>query len=75
MSISPVFMYAPVPLTDESPLAHAVEIHRRHREQNPAAVAVPRPRFSPNSKKETRKISPAAKSGIGQQDAYWGIPA
>jgi hypothetical protein len=47
MSISPIFTFAPVPLTNErSPLAHAAAIVRRRLADNPI-VAVPRHRIRP----------------------------
>jgi hypothetical protein len=47
MSISPIFMFAPIPLTNElSPLAHAAALVRRHMADNPI-VAVPRYRIPP----------------------------
>jgi len=52
MSISPIFMFAPVPLTSErSPLAHAAAIVRRRMADNPI-VAVPRHRIPPPVKKK-----------------------
>jgi hypothetical protein len=52
MSISPIFMFAPVPLTNEySPLAHAAALNRRRMADNPI-VAVPRHRIPPPVKKE-----------------------
>jgi hypothetical protein len=52
MSISPIFMFAPVPLTNErSPLAHAAAIVRRRLADNPV-VAVPRHRIPPPAKKK-----------------------
>jgi hypothetical protein len=51
MSISPIFMFAPVPLTSErSPLAHAAAIVRRHLADTPV-VAVPRYRIPPPAAK------------------------
>jgi hypothetical protein len=51
MSISPVFTFAPVPLTSErSPLAHAAALVRRRLADNPV-VAVPRHRIAPPVKK------------------------
>jgi len=53
MSISPIFMFAPVPLTNErSPLAHAAAIVRRRLADNPV-VAVPRYRIPPPAVKKT----------------------
>jgi len=53
MSISPIFMFAPVPLTKEySPLAHAAALARRRMADNPI-VAVPRHRIPPPVKKAT----------------------
>jgi transposase InsO family protein len=47
MTISPIFTFAPVPLTNErSPLAHAAAIVRRRMADNPV-VAVPRHRIRP----------------------------
>jgi len=47
MSISPIFTFAPVPLTDEySPLAHAAALARKRLADNPI-VAVPRHRIRP----------------------------
>jgi hypothetical protein len=52
MSISPIFMFAPIPLTNErSPLAHAAAIVRRRLADNPV-VAVPRYRIPPPAKKK-----------------------
>ena len=52
MSISPIFMFAPVPLTSElSPLAHAAAIARRRMADNPV-VAVPRHRIRPPAEKK-----------------------
>jgi len=58
MSISPVFMFAPIPLTNElSPLAHAAVIVRRRLADNPI-VAVPRYRIPPaNMKKDGEKVA------------------
>jgi hypothetical protein len=51
MSISPVFMFAPVPLTKEySPLAHAAALARKRMADNPV-VTVPRHRIAPPAKK------------------------
>jgi len=51
MSISPVFMFAPVPLTNEySPLAHAAALARKRMADNPV-VAAPRHRIAPPAKK------------------------
>ncbi len=51
MSISPVFMFAPVPLTNEySPLAHAAALARKRMADNPV-VSIPRHRIGPPSKK------------------------
>ena len=47
MSISPIFTFAPVPLTSErSPLAHAAAIVRRRLAENPV-VGTTRHRVSP----------------------------
>jgi hypothetical protein len=43
MSISPIFMFAPVPLSDRSPLAHAAALARR-RMAEAQALASPNPR-------------------------------
>jgi hypothetical protein len=52
MNISPIFMFAPVPLTSErSPLAHAAAIVRRRLADNPI-VAVPRYRIPPPGAKK-----------------------
>lgn len=52
MNISPIFMFAPIPLTDErSPLAHAAAIVRRRLADNPI-VAVPRYRIPPAAPKK-----------------------
>jgi hypothetical protein len=58
MSISPIFMFAPIPLTNElSPLAHAAAIVRRRLADNPV-VAVPRYRIPPeNVKKVVEKVA------------------
>jgi len=51
MSISPIFMFAPVPLTSErSPLAHAAALARRRMAEN-LVVASPRHRIRPPDKK------------------------
>jgi hypothetical protein len=53
MSISPVFMFAPVPLTNEySPLAHAAALARKRMADNPV-VTVARHRIGPPSKKRS----------------------
>jgi hypothetical protein len=45
MSISPIFMFAPVPLTSErSPLAHAAALARRRMAEVQALAASPIPR-------------------------------
>ncbi len=47
MTISPIFTFAPVPLTEEmSPLAHAAILVRRRQADNPV-VAKPRHRIRP----------------------------
>jgi hypothetical protein len=47
MSISPIFMFAPVPLTSErSPLAHAAALARRRMAEN-QIVSSPRHRTKP----------------------------
>jgi len=52
MSISPIFTFAPIPLTDElSPLAHAAALARR-RQAEGLTVAAPRHRISPPEKKK-----------------------
>jgi hypothetical protein len=52
MNISPIFMFAPIPLTSErSPLAHAAAIVRRRLADNPI-VAVPRYRIPPPGAKK-----------------------
>lgn len=57
MSISPIFVFAPVPLTDErSPLAHAAAIVRRRLADNPV-VAVPRHRIPPPAKKKVAEVA------------------
>ncbi len=50
MSLSPIFMFAPVPLTSErSPLAHAAEVARRRLAESQAlAGAKPRHRTRAN---------------------------
>jgi hypothetical protein len=59
MSISPIFMFAPVPLTNElSPLAHAAALVRRRMADNPV-VAVPRYRIPPPAKKKTAEAAVA----------------
>ncbi len=51
MIISPIFTFAPVPLTEEmSPLAHAAVLIRRRQADNPI-VAKPRHRIRPPSEK------------------------
>jgi hypothetical protein len=50
MSISPIFMFAPVPLTSErSPLAHAAELKRRRLAES-QTVAKPRYRTKPDAR-------------------------
>jgi hypothetical protein len=45
MSISPIFMFAPIPLTSErSPLAHAAALARRRMAEVQALSATPIPR-------------------------------
>lgn len=52
MTISPIFMFAPVPLTSErSPLAHAAALARRRMADNPV-VGVPRHRIRPPVEKK-----------------------
>jgi len=47
MTISPIFTFAPVPLTDElSPLAHAAALIRRRQAETPV-VGKPRHRIRP----------------------------
>jgi hypothetical protein len=47
MTISPIFTFAPVPLTEEmSPLAHAAILVRRRQADNPV-VTKPRHRIQP----------------------------
>jgi hypothetical protein len=47
MTISPIFTFAPVPLTEKlSPLAHAAILIRRRQADNPV-VAKPRHRIRP----------------------------
>jgi hypothetical protein len=59
MSISPIFMFAPVPLTNErSPLAHAAALVRRRLADNPV-VAVPRHRIPPPVKKKVAERAAA----------------
>ena len=51
MSISHIFTFAPVPLTEElSPLAHAAVLIRRRQADNPV-VAKPRHRIRPPADK------------------------
>lgn len=58
MSISPVFVFAPIPLTNElSPLAHAAAIVRRRLAEGNPVVAKPRHRISPTAHK---KVAEAA---------------
>ena len=60
MSVSPVFMFAPVPLTSErSPLAHAAALIRRRMADNPI-VTVPRHRISPSSPPAKKKVAEMA---------------
>jgi len=48
MSISPIFMFAPVPLTSErSPLAHAAALARRRSAEIKELNGVPRHRTKP----------------------------
>jgi hypothetical protein len=58
MSISPIFTFAPVPLTNErSPLAHAAALVRKRLADNPV-VANPRHRISPPAlKKAAQPVS------------------
>ena len=59
MNISPIFMFAPVPLTNErSPLAHAAAIVRRRLADNPI-VAVPRYRIPPAAVKKNNERAAA----------------
>jgi len=59
MSISPIFVFAPVPLTSElSPLAHAAALVRRRMADNPV-VAVPRYRIRPPSEKRLAETATA----------------
>ncbi len=52
MTISPIFMFAPVPLTGErSPLAHAAALARRRLAENPI-VGTPRHRIRPPVEKK-----------------------
>ncbi len=52
MSISPIFTFAPVPLTTElSPLAHAAALIRRRQADNPV-VTKPRHRIRPPVEKK-----------------------
>jgi hypothetical protein len=52
MTISPIFMFAPIPLTSElSPLAHAAAIVRRRLADNPV-VQIPRHRIRPPVEKK-----------------------
>jgi hypothetical protein len=44
MSISPIFMFAPVPLSERSPLAHAAALARRRMAEVQALAATPIPR-------------------------------
>jgi hypothetical protein len=64
MSISPIFMFAPVPLSERSPLAHAAEIARRRMAETQAlASAGIRPRTKSSSQVtqfEKRAVEPAA---------------
>jgi hypothetical protein len=57
MSISPIFMFAPVPLTNElSPLAHAAALARKRMADNPVG-GVPRHRVPPPVKKEVVAVA------------------
>lgn len=59
MTLSPVFMFAPVPLTSErSPLAHAAALVRRRMADNPV-VAVPRYRIRPPVEKRVAEMATA----------------
>lgn len=52
MSISPIFTFAPVPLTNEfSPLAHAALLVRRRQAEN-NVVTAPRHRIRPPEEKK-----------------------
>jgi len=52
MTISPIFTFAPVPLTSEfSPLAHAAVLVRQRQADNPI-VAKPRHRIQPPVEKK-----------------------
>ncbi len=58
--ISPVFMFAPVPLTNEySPLAHAAALSRRRMAENPV-VTVPRHRIAPPVQKKPAAVAVTA---------------
>jgi hypothetical protein len=59
MSISPIFTFAPIPLTNEfSPLAHAAALARRRLADNPI-VAVPRHRIRPPVEKKVIETAAA----------------
>jgi hypothetical protein len=59
MTISPIFTFAPVPLTAElSPLAHAAALIRRRLADNPV-VATPRHRISPPVSKKVAQPTSA----------------
>jgi len=59
MSISPIFVFAPVPLTSErSPLAHAAAIVRRRMAENPV-VGAPRYRIPPPVRKKVAETATA----------------
>jgi hypothetical protein len=52
MTISPIFTFAPVPLTEElSPLAHAAILIRKRQAEN-IVVAKPRHRIQPPAEKQ-----------------------
>jgi hypothetical protein len=62
MSISPIFMFAPVPLTSErSPLAHAAALARRRMAEK-TIIAAPRHRTRPpvELKVVEKKVAAAA---------------
>jgi hypothetical protein len=60
MTLSVIFTFAPIPLTNErSPLAHAAALVRQHQKDN-VVVAAPRHRISPPEPKKVTAESLAA---------------
>lgn len=58
MIISPIFTFAPIPLTDEqSPLAHAAALVRRRQADALPAGAKPRHRIDPQPENKVAETS------------------